>query len=528
MSLAAGRNVLGRYLLVRELPGGDDLWRWEARDVGTEQTVEIVAPRLHAALRPGASARHAAALRLPDDPAVLAPLASGLEGSVPVAARPAARGLFPAGQRLDPGQARDLLAWLAPAVQAAHAALGEGLRAEDLVVDTDGVVRLAPCGVVEAVTIGRPGLHRSPETPTGAVASPAGALYGLGVLVFRAVTGVDPVRASSEPELRARQANPLSAAAARPDLPEDLARLLDELVSPDPQRRLAAAAGLPAPAPVRLELADVPTTRPSVAAPARPPQTRPSAAQDVALAPWVITVAPSALSLGQRRRAAALADVPTAALVMPQSRDEWVPVDGADTERAALQRARSLEASGLPTQVVPTTWPMGRLTLASVLFAAGAIALAFALVLLPALLVAIPALLIGLALAVSTAQSILRGGRARAGRRSAAAAAERIRASGPLGALAGRLSEVRRLVLSAELPEPLRVDLLGALDEVEDRTDALGGLQGPTPSELAALDRIVSEIDEVARTPVGDAAPQDVERLAADVSRARAAWTSKA
>jgi Tol biopolymer transport system component len=90
--------------------------------------------------------------------------------------------------------------------------------------------------------------YLAPEIFQGQPATPATDLYSLGVLLFRLATGAFPVRGRSIPALRAAhlRGNGTSVRALRSDLPRRLARTIDRLLDPDPQRRLSSAAAVEA------------------------------------------------------------------------------------------------------------------------------------------------------------------------------------------------------------------------------------------------------------------------------------------
>ena len=176
MSLRSGEIVLDRFKLMAELPGTADLWRWSAEDQSTGALVEVVAPTLLAALRPGASQRFLDA-PTPLGSACLDRLAEGLAGKLAVAARPANRGPWPEMIRIKPEQALAVAAWLGPEILEAQPALSDGLCAEDLVLDAAGVPLLAPTALVHGGAIHQPPRHRPPELvggdPTAGARHPA-------------------------------------------------------------------------------------------------------------------------------------------------------------------------------------------------------------------------------------------------------------------------------------------------------------------------------------------------------------------
>lgn len=491
MSLAAGRTVLGRFKLVSELPGTTDLWRWEAEDLAAGGTVEIVAPSLMAALRPLAQARFTQAGRaVSAHPAAQARLAEGVEGSLPLAARPLGQGPWPATLRLEPALVEALAGWLGGAILEAPP-LEDGLRLEDIHLDADRIPRLSPLGLVHGGAIHDPPRHRPPELRQGAPATPEAALYGLGVLLFRAATGQDAVPGDTIAAWE--QGLPRHAADLNPSLPASTARLLEDLLSPEPARRRAAVEGLarsPVPLPLTPEQAparpraasSAPT--PAVAAPA-------SARPDVGIGAWTVAVRPSDLNAPALRRAAALANAWPSALTRAGAADRWVPVFLASSQQEAEAQARRLVELGVPARLLPGDPPWGKgagalalLLLAGLLFLAG-------ILFFPLLLLALVALVGGGAL-----------GAAAMGVRSAQRSALLGR-SALVQAMTGpdasseperRLAAARRTILEADLPLPAQMDLLGALDEAEDSLAAT-----PAATRLSTADTAVRAAEAARR-----------------------------
>ena len=481
MWIASGTALVGRYQVGEPLPGTSERARWRAVDRADGGAVEIVAPIGSAALRPGAAERLARALDgLPEHPAILPQsLLRGPRGEV-AAVRPALQAAWEPGLRLSADEVRALAAWLGPAVLASGAQLGEGLTADDLVVDPAGVVRLAPSGLVRADSAAHLPRHRAPELAAGGIGDGRAALYGLGALLFRALTGQEAVVARSLGDLSIAKHSPLRAAALVAGLPADVDALLAGLLSTDPDARVAALQGLPEARPVTLSL---PPARLAPRAPSGLPAPRPAglpatARRDLALPPYVVTVSPVGLHAGQLRRLAAWAGVPSSRL---QGWDAPVVVGGAATAREAEALAGPMRDSGLDAAVADLSPPWGRGLLALALALAGAGSLLVGALLFPFLIVAI--VLLGAAGWLgATAWS-----RARLQARLRESAA-RLREGDarPLAEVEGRLSSVRRGLLTADLPDPMRVDLLSQVDELEDQLAQVPPQAQPEAEALAA------------------------------------------
>ncbi len=489
MSLAAGRVVLGRWQLLRELPGTADLWRWEARDTATGASVEVVAPTLMAALRPGAREQFLAAGRaLPEGPAVVHRLAEGVEGSLPVAVLPPGRGPWPHDARLEDDEIAPLAAFLGAALLRGEP-LPDGLRREDLSVDESGLPRLTPLGLVHGGAVHDPPRHRPPELRGGGAALPESALYGLGVLLFRAATGQDAVpgdRAAAWEAGLPRRARDLN-----PELSEATEDLLAGLLSADPGSRRAALEGLVG-TPVALRAAprpalpDGPRLAPRAASPIPTALTPPAAARpDLGIGRWSLAVRPASMSAPALRRAAALGQTWPSALTRAGGAGSWVPLADARSREEADQLARSWAALGVPVRLLAGEPPWAKTAGALGLIALGGILLLLGLLFLPLALLGVLALIGGAALGAMALELRRAQASALQGRSSLAQA---MAAPDPAKEAERALASTRRELLLAALPDPERQDLLAELDEAED---GLAATQSPAKTAIEAVKRRV-------------------------------------
>ncbi|HUK64102.1 MAG TPA: protein kinase, partial [Dongiaceae bacterium] len=141
---------------------------------------------------------------------------------------------------------------LCRALTAVHAAgvLHRDVKGSNVMRERGGRVVLMDFGsaglVDEAAdaddAVGTP-LATAPEVLRGEPATPASDLYGVGVALFRQITGRYPVEAGSLAELRERHAStPVpSLRALCPDVPDAFARVIDCALSPDPAHRPSSA-----------------------------------------------------------------------------------------------------------------------------------------------------------------------------------------------------------------------------------------------------------------------------------------------
>jgi len=139
---------------------------------------------------------------------------------------------------------------LASALGHAHqrGVIHRDIKPDNLMFDTaTGQLKITDFGVARAedsgatqtgMVLGTPA-YMAPEQLAGAPASPAGDLYSLGVVLFELLTCRRPVEASSLGEWLRRisqeAATPLLS--LRPDLPTDVAQVVDQLLERDPARR---------------------------------------------------------------------------------------------------------------------------------------------------------------------------------------------------------------------------------------------------------------------------------------------------
>ena len=142
---------------------------------------------------------------------------------------------------------------LCRALSAVHAAgvIHQDVKLANVMRAEGGRIVLMDFGLGrETVARGRPGrartlsgtpLFMAPEVLRGAEPDTRSDVYSLGVVLFALVTGSLPIEASSLADLLAQHERGAikHARDLRPDLPEDVAHVLDRVLSPDPQARFA-------------------------------------------------------------------------------------------------------------------------------------------------------------------------------------------------------------------------------------------------------------------------------------------------
>ncbi|MBN1336372.1 MAG: hypothetical protein JXB39_10460 [Deltaproteobacteria bacterium] len=360
MSRRPGDRIAGRWRILSESRGTDDLRRWSVEDTSTGDRAEAVEPSAVARVRPGSLDGFRAATYQGTDPVRLpATLVESDEG--PVAVRVPTKGTLADVPALDAEQALALARWLAPSLVPAAVAPRGRLEPEDLVVDGDGRVRLAPSGIPSAE--GPVPRHTAPEVLAGAPPTEGSALFGLGVLLYRRLVGAWPWPASVAASWRIAMASaPTPASTVRPDLPPDVDALLTGLLSTDPARRVAAVGALGPGDPPRLVLPEIPVQGPD-AAPALLPAPRASSSGDHLVVANLAKAPDAVLAL-----ASALTGFDTRAIERAGPRG--VVVARASGAAAAAETAARLEACGLSCRVQVARFPVAVL-------AGGAAGLAF-------------------------------------------------------------------------------------------------------------------------------------------------------
>ncbi len=144
---------------------------------------------------------------------------------------------------------------LAGALAAVHAAglLHRDVKARNVIRERGGRLLLMDLGAGRRVDEATPGgdttgtpLYMAPEVLGGGAATERSDVYGLGVLLYRLLTGAYPVVAKGLAELRAAHTagrrTPL--ALMCPDVPPAVERAIEQAADPDPGRRIPRASEL--------------------------------------------------------------------------------------------------------------------------------------------------------------------------------------------------------------------------------------------------------------------------------------------
>ena len=501
--MEAGRRVFGRFEITGPLPDVGELERHAAVEVETGREVELIRPGALAALRPGARERFRSVWSPPEaaplPPARLASLAVGELDGRPAAVRPRMHSAPGSALRLDADAARALAGWILPALTVAPPPGGQ-FGADDLMLDDQGRPWITPAGIVPRPTVTAPPLYTPPDQTESDMDR---ARYGFGVQLYKAVTGVLPFESTgNQAQLRERQQTPTPIEHVAPDLPRDLQILINRLVHPDPTQRAQAAVPPPIEAP-KLPLSER-TARPR---PTHSPAPRSSTAvrRDTPLAAYAIVLHQRSATDAARRRLAALLDRQAEAFILPRGAPAQTLVETADTAEAAQARLDALAPAGAPLSIVSTATPArARHLVASGLLGAFVAAPTLGLALGTA-----GALLIALASIAATAVG-WRELRAATARRALLRRTGQYTERGPQPAsaltdgaqklgIARRAQTARKAILLADLPEPIRLDLLQSVDDLEDA----GSVQ--SDAVYAALE----EIRETARDWSPQAEPPD-------------------
>lgn len=442
--------------------------------------MELWEPRASVRLRPGVEAAIARAT-------VASPTAAAAASRIPVPTeqgkvlitRSTQGSLAERDIRFAPAQAIELARWLAPAVLDPRSTLGGRLRPEDIVLDEEGVPQLLSLGLPAAEAVLEVPHHTAPEVLRGRQPDPAAGLYGLGVVLFRGLTGTWPVPAKNLQDLLSRSPDAIRPSTLRPDLPPSVDVLVEGLLSVEPQRRVEAVRDLgawtgPPPmldlptraVPARPKLTPASTTLTTTASTA--PAERPGHNLVVA---QVHDLPPSA-----RYLVAALAGLDEAQIMRAASRRQGVVVAGLAGLDAADALAQRMGAHGIQAHVRGSTGT-GRGALFLLALAAFVTA-APTLLLSPIAALAVASVGFVLALLAWTRppRSLQRGpGPARAALPEVANLQQRID------------RQVVRLV-NIELPEPVARDIRDDLFHLHQRVDELAKSRVELTRSLHSID----------------------------------------
>ncbi len=499
--------------------------------------MELWEPRASVRLRPGVDEAIARATQAsPTADAATSRIPVPTDQGVVLITRSTQGSLADRELRLAPAQALELARWLAPAVLDPRSTTGGRLRPDDIVLDDRGVPRLLSLGLPAAEAVLEVPHYTAPEVLRGRKPDAASGLYGLGVLLFRGLTGTWPVPAKNLQDLLARRPQAIRPSTLRPDLPPAVDVLVEGLLNEQPARRVEAVRDLgawsgaepvldlaPKSAPERPRL--TPTTTAVTTTTATTPAQRPGSHLVVA---QVHDLPPSA-----RYLVAALAGLDENSIMRAASRRQGVVVAGLASPDAAQALARRLGIHGVQARVRGTTGT-GR----GALFVLALLAFATAV---PALLLS-PIASLALA-AVGFVLALLAWSRPP---RSLKRGPGPIRAALP--EVAGLQQRVDRQVVrlvGLELPEPVARDLRDDLFHVHQRITELATSRAELTRSLQAIDdheageplrRSVTSIDrefdavsdvlneleamiaaqaEVGKGPGGDALDRLTQRMAA-------------
>jgi hypothetical protein len=442
--------------------------------------MELWEPRASVRLRPGVQSAIAAATKAsPTSEAALSRIPVPTEqGKVLITA--STQGCLADRElRLAPAQAVELARWLSPAVLDPRSTTGGRLRADDIVLDEGCVPRLLSLGLPAAEAVLEVPHHTAPEVLRGRQPDAASGLYGLGVLLFRGLTGAWPVPAKNLQDLLARNPDPIRPSTLRPDLPPGVDVLVQGLLSVEPAERVAAVRDLGAwagPPPV-LDLAPravserpklTPTTTAITTSAATAPAERPGHNLVVA---QVHDLPPSS-----RYLVSALAGLDEDRIMRAAHRKQGVVVAGLAGLEAAQAMSQRLGAHGIQARVRGSTGT-GR----------GAL---FLLALL-AFTIAAPAVLLSPIAALATASlgfvlALLAWSRPP---RSLQRGPGPVRAALPeVASLQQRIDRQAVRLVGLELPEPVARDIRDDLFHLHQRVTELARSRSELTRSLHAID----------------------------------------
>ncbi len=159
------------------------------------------------------------------------------------------------GGRLDPDEALEMAEQLCHGLEAAHGAgvIHRDLKPSNVLIDAAGIAKIVDFGVAHlegdaqltqaGTVVGTPA-YMAPEQVRGSATVDACAdIYGLGAVMYRALTGRPPYEGTAATEVLTQvlEAAPKPPRAVRPDLPADVESWLMRAMSRDPTTRFGSA-----------------------------------------------------------------------------------------------------------------------------------------------------------------------------------------------------------------------------------------------------------------------------------------------
>jgi len=239
--IQAGVTIGNHWIAEAPLPPRPGVQHWEGVSIEDGTPVEILRLTPEADPLQQRDFLHAHQT-LAEQPAAMKPLYTGTDSTI---IRPFARASLAELERpLTSEEVIALAGWYGPVLLTLAGAIGGRFTAEDFVLDDDDIFRLAPLGAPGQDTAGLADELIPPELRLGGAPTGASSLYSLGAVLYRALTGIDPVSAKDNAGNFLPPPPPSQQVAG---LDHRADRLLMALLDPDPERRVRA---LP-PAPLR-------------------------------------------------------------------------------------------------------------------------------------------------------------------------------------------------------------------------------------------------------------------------------------
>lgn len=263
-TVAPGRVLGGRYRLTRELARGGMATVWDAQDplLSRRVAVKILHPELAIDDSLRARFRHeaVAAAKL-SHPAIVATYDTGDDGVAYIVMQlvegPTLRRMLDRRGRLPPGEAADIAAQVAEALDHSHrhGLVHRDIKPANVLVPPDGQIKVTDFGIAKATgdedltrtgTVVGTARYLAPEQVSGDPVDGRADIYALGLVLYEMLTGALPFTGDSEltTAMARLTCAPDPVRMHRPDVPPMLEAVVSRSLAREPDDRFPSAGAL--------------------------------------------------------------------------------------------------------------------------------------------------------------------------------------------------------------------------------------------------------------------------------------------